>query len=84
MTLTFLFAFLSAPLFADESLSIQIEKLQQQSPAEYERRSELQPRATRAGHLRFVGSDLKDPIWAPLYLDRYLNGEESTEIRSRR
>jgi len=81
MTLTFLFTLLSVPLFADESLSAQIEKLQLQSPVEYERRAELQPRATRAGHLRFVGSELTDPTWAPLYLERYLNGDENTEVR---
>lgn len=56
--------------------------LEEQNPQEYARVSSLTPIPTRAGHLRFVGSDLVDPKWAPLYLDRYTNGTEPTNVRN--
>ena len=56
--------------------------LEEQNPLEYARISSLAPIPTRAGHLRFVGSDLVDAKWAPLYLDRYTHGTEPTNIRN--
>ena len=56
--------------------------LEEQNPQEYARISSLEPIPTRAGHLRFVGSDLVDAKWAPLYLERYTNGTESTDVRN--
>ena len=55
--------------------------LKAQNPQEYQHRLTLRPLPTRAGHLRFVGAKLADPIWAPLYIDRYINGEESNDTR---
>ena len=55
--------------------------LQDRYPLLYEKRIAIQPRPTRAGHLRFVGSDLEDPQWTALYLHRYRNLSESTEVR---
>ena len=59
----------------------QLEQLKEQFPKEFTIRMELTPRPTRAGHLRFVGSKLADPKWAPLYLSRYNNYEESEDVR---
>ena|GEM_PF-3700318 len=82
MTFTLFFTLFSMQnLFADELLSEQLESLKTQEPQEYLRRSALMPRPTRAGHLWFVGSELSDPAWAPLYIDRYLNQEEPTNVR---
>lgn len=58
-----------------------LELLEQNYPQEYDRLQTLSPMPTRAGHLRFVGSDLADAKWAPLYLSRYMSGQESTEVR---
>ena len=56
--------------------------LEQQHPQEYSRLMSLTPIPTRAGHLRFVGSELANAKWAPLYLKRYTSGKESTAVRS--
>ena len=63
------------------ALAASPEILQADYPDLYEERLQLQPRATRAGHLRFVGSDLADPEWTPLYVHRYLHKNESTQVR---
>ena len=55
--------------------------LKQEHPKQYQYRSTLQPLPTRAGHLRFVGSDLAEPQWAPLYLSRYLHENERPQVR---
>lgn len=55
--------------------------LKQENPVEYNHRQVLQPHPTRAGHLRFVGAHLADPQWVPLYLSRYQNEKETTQVR---
>lgn len=55
--------------------------LESQFPQEYQHRNTISPIATRAGHLRFVGSELADPMWAPLYIERYLSKKESPAVR---
>ncbi|MAA78378.1 MAG: hypothetical protein CL916_03895 [Deltaproteobacteria bacterium] len=58
-----------------------IELLEQQYPQEFARLQTLAPLPTRAGHLRFIGSDITNVQWAPLFLNRYMNATESTEVR---
>jgi hypothetical protein len=55
--------------------------LQTQHSLEYQHRMTVRPLPTRAGHLRFVGAKLADPMWAPLYIERYIHGEEPDETR---
>jgi len=40
-----------------------------------------QPRATRAGHLRFTGPDFNHPDAVPLALERLAHGAESEDVR---
>ena len=78
MSFLSLMTFLSFSLAnANPSLAL----LEQQYPQEYHRLRNLAPLATRAGHLRFVGADIAVAKWAPLYLDRYMNLQESPEVR---
>ena len=56
--------------------------LEENYPQKYARLSTLAPLPTRAGHLRFVGSELVDAKWTPLYLERYTNNIESTAVRN--
>ena len=41
-----------------------------------------QPRETRAGHLRFMGSEFNSPDVMPLVLDRLAHGGEPEEVRA--
>jgi hypothetical protein len=80
MTPSILFSILCLTI-VQAAPSEELTVLKSEDPQEYQRRMELRPRPTRAGHLRFVGSVLADPSWAPLYIDRYKNGEETHETR---
>ena len=55
--------------------------LKQQYPTEYQEISTIQPRVTRAGHLRFAGQKLVDLRWVPIYTDRFLHSNESPAVR---
>ncbi|MEC7987765.1 MAG: HEAT repeat domain-containing protein [Myxococcota bacterium] len=58
-----------------------LHNLETDYPEQYERRWNLSPYPNRIGQLHFVGSDLISPDWIPLYLERYHQKGESTDVR---
>lgn len=81
MLILSLITFLNLPVYAEEP-QVQTLKTLQQNQSEYERRWNMKPVPTRrARFLRFLGEDLSDPTWTPLYIHRFLTKGESTEIR---
>jgi hypothetical protein len=80
MTLFSLFSIFSLSM-AQATPNEDLISLQTQHSLEYQHRMTVRPLPTRAGHLRFVGAKLADPMWAPLYIERYIHGEEPDETR---
>ena len=58
-----------------------LETIKENEPEQYKLLWEQAPYPNRAGQLRFVGQALVDPYWTPLYINRYLHKEESTQVR---
>ena len=63
-------------------VAAEVERVRQASPERYDAIRQLEPRSTRADLLRFTGDAVRHPDAAPLLLARYLEGNESPQVRA--
>ncbi|MCO4769406.1 MAG: HEAT repeat domain-containing protein [Deltaproteobacteria bacterium] len=66
----------------EERLSVALTQGWQTQPDTWTRLEAQQPRATRAGHLRFMGPEFNSEAALPLALDRLAHGEEPEPVRA--
>ena len=73
-----------APMGDDWEAWVQTEvtRIQTDGPESYNALRDLRPRTTRAGFPRFTGPLVRDPNAAPIFLDRYMNGNEPVEVKA--
>jgi hypothetical protein len=63
-------------------VAAEVERIREAKPELYDAIRGLEPRMTRGRFLRFTDPVLNDPDAAPLLLDRFVNGNDTTQVRA--